>query len=220
MNNKSHQLENLSDRLNYILQITGTKKADLARSIDVKPQIIQFLCSSQTQSSRFTFEIAMALGLNTRWLATGEGEMFVADDPQQLFFKSYKKIPLLTIENLRSIFLHNKPLAEQSIETWLPLKTEDENVFAITMTDSSMEPYIPSGANVFIKRIIDLNISDFSYLFTYLTKFDTFTIREKIEINSKEFLVPKNMELFKEINFDNNVNVIGVVIGCFWSLRS
>ena len=81
MANMNIELINLSSRLNYSLQLTGTKKADLARAIGVKPQVIQFLCSSETQSSRFTFEIATALGLSTRWLATGEGEMFLADDP-------------------------------------------------------------------------------------------------------------------------------------------
>ncbi len=69
-------MKNLSERLNHALAVTNTKKADLARAIGVKPQVIQFLCSSHTQASRFTFELATALGLNTRWLATGEGEMF------------------------------------------------------------------------------------------------------------------------------------------------
>jgi hypothetical protein len=43
----------------HALKLTGTKKADLARAIAVKPQLIQFMCNSKTLSSRFTFEIAM-----------------------------------------------------------------------------------------------------------------------------------------------------------------
>src|SRR5580704_15114140 len=118
-------LENLSDRLNYALSLTATKKADLARSISVKPQIIQFLCTSQTQSSRFTFEIATALGLSTRWLATGEGEMFVEDDPKQQFIKTYKPIPVLNNDNIREVFLYKKSLNHLTIKEWLPLKAED-----------------------------------------------------------------------------------------------
>ncbi|MCB1826949.1 MAG: helix-turn-helix transcriptional regulator, partial [Coxiellaceae bacterium] len=72
-------LDTLSCRLNYALELTGTRKADLARAIDVKPQVIQFLCNSKTKASRFSFEIATALGLSVRWLATGEGAMFLAD---------------------------------------------------------------------------------------------------------------------------------------------
>ncbi|MCX7125382.1 MAG: helix-turn-helix transcriptional regulator, partial [Gammaproteobacteria bacterium] len=80
----------LSDRLQHALEITGMKKADLARAIDVQPQTIQHLCNGNVKSSRFTFELATVLGLNTTWLATGEGTPFLSDDPKNSFFDEYK----------------------------------------------------------------------------------------------------------------------------------
>lgn len=212
-------LKNLSDRLNYVLRLTGTKKADLARSISVKPQIIQFLCNSKTQTSRFTFEIATVLGLNTGWLATGEGAMFIADDPKQQFLKTYKSIPLLRADTIRDAFLYENKLQQEWIQAWFPLKTTDHNTFAIEMNDTSMEPYFPLGSYVFVKKCSKKNLGDHKYIFSYLVKFDTFLVRELISRESEQILAPKNKELFKEIKVTDDVHLLGVITDCFWHIR-
>ena len=219
MNLDTPTLENLSDRLNYALSITTVKKADLARSISVKPQIIQFLCSSKTHSSRFTFEIATALGLNTKWLATGEGEMFVEDDPKQQLIKQYQPIPVLDIYNVREVFLSNKSLQSLTIKEWLPLKYEDGNFFAIEMTDTSMEPIFPVGSQIFLEKCTPDRLSGHKFVFAYLLKFDTFVVRQLVGENSNKILKPTNMELFKEINVTDDVRLLGIVTDCFWRVR-
>lgn len=213
-------LENLSDRINYALSLTATKKADLAKSISVKPQIIQFLCASKTKSSRFTFEIATALGLSTRWLATGEGEMFIENDPKQQFIKTYKPIPVLSNDNIREVFLYKKPLNHLIIKEWLPLKTEEGNFFAIEMTDTSMEPNFPIGSHLFLKICAPEKFSAHKFVFSYLVKFDTFVVRELIENELTKILKPINMELFKEINVTDDINLLAIVTDCFWHVRS
>lgn len=220
MNLETPIFENLSDRLNYALKFTGTKKADLARAISVKPQVIQFLCSSKTLASRFTFEIATVLGLNIRWLATGEGAMFIADDPKQQFLQTYKRIPLLTTANIRDIFLYEKSIDQESIDIWLPLITDNLDTVAIKMLDTSMEPLFPINSNIFIKKCLKENFNAYKYFFAYLVKFDTFVIRELIEVQSEKFLFPKNRELFKEIRVTDEIQLLGVVTDCFWHIRS
>lgn len=218
--NTEPDLSTLTNRLNYILQITGTKKADLARAIDVKPQIIQFLCNSQTKASRFTFEIATALGLNTLWLATGEGAMFIADDLEQQFLKEFKKIPLFTNEALLQSIGKKKPLSDTSIEGFLPLKTTSNRVFAIKMADSSMEPYLPNGAFIFIEETVPYIPKEKDFVFAYLYQFNTFVVRQIGENTSGLILAPKNTELFKEIVITHDTLIIGAVTDCFWNLRS
>lgn len=220
MANMNDKPKNLSNRLNHALLITATKKADLARAIGVKPQVIQFLCNSETQASRFTFEIATALGLSTRWLATGEGEMFVADDPSRQFLKMYARIPLLHGDELRNVCLRGKNLDEVEVNTWLPLKTQQESIFAVKMPDASMEPYIPSNADLFISMSRDISRSEYKYVFVYLAKFDTFVVREVVRSGDQIILAPKNTELFKEIKFDNDVTMLGLVTDCFWHIGS
>lgn len=220
MKTEHETLKTLSSRLNYVIQLTGTKKADLARAINVKPQVIQFLCTSDTKSSRFTFEIATALGLNTRWLATGDGEMFAADDPKKRAFKTYKKIPLLSIFDLQVIFIQNKKLDETSIKKWLPLETESDDYFAISMPDSSMEPRIPAGASIFIRKHDKSLLADIKIVFAYLSKFDTFVVRELTNVNSELLLAPINNLLYKDVKIDNSVQLLGIVTDCYWHIGS
>ena len=220
MNTETPLLENLSDRLNYVLQLTGTKKADLARSIAVKPQIIQFLCSSHTQSSRFTFEIATVMGLNTRWLATGEGAMFIADDPKQQFLKTYKSIPLLRADNIKEAFLYDNQLNLELIQDWFPLKTENQYTFAIEVSDTSMEPCFPMGSYIFIKKCPKQKINEYKYVFVYLVDFDIFIVRELVENDEDQILMPKNKKFFKEIKVSDDISFLGVVTDCFWHIRS
>lgn len=210
-------MKNLSDRLNYALKLTGTKKADLARAISVKPQVIQFLCNSQTQSSRFSFEIATALGLNTRWLATGDGQMFIADDPKVQVLKNYHPIPLLNLKEIKNILLFNKNIDESKIIKWIPLETSENDIVAIEMMDNSMEPIFPYGAFLFIKKI-KFEILECKYVFLYLKKFDTFVVREVEKNNSDVLLVPKNKHLFKKILFSDEVVLLGIVTDCFWHI--
>ena len=93
IDNHNPPLETLSERLCYALEMTGTKKAELSRLLNIKPQIIQFLCNSNTKSSRYTFEIATALKLNVQWLANGQGNMFIKDNFDQQFLSLYQRPP-------------------------------------------------------------------------------------------------------------------------------
>ncbi|MBA2650119.1 MAG: hypothetical protein H0U75_11130 [Legionella sp.] len=220
MNTDTILLLNLSDRLNYALSVTGIKKAELARLISVKPQIIQFLCNSKTRASRFTFEIATVLGLNTKWLATGEGTMFLADDPKNQFLKKYDSIPLLQGDNLKDVFLYNKPANYSSVCEWLPLRNFDSNIYSIEMNDSSMEPYFPLGSFVFIKKCLPEETFKSKYVFSYLTKFDTFVVRRLVEYPNGKFLEPSNKELFNSIKITNDINLLGIITDCFWHIRN
>lgn len=47
------------------MDFKGITQAELAREINVKPAAIQYLLASNARSSRFTFELAYALGVRT-----------------------------------------------------------------------------------------------------------------------------------------------------------
>ncbi len=69
-----------SDRLRYALEQRDVSQSQLARWLGVKPQAIQYLCAGAAQRSRYTSEIAAALGISATWLATGRGRMSSTSD--------------------------------------------------------------------------------------------------------------------------------------------
>ncbi len=214
---KKNKFKTLSDRLLYALEITETRKADLARAIDVQPQTIQHLCYGNVKSSRFTFELATALGLDTTWLATGEGEPFVADEPKNQFFDDYKIIPVLESEQLISLALKNT-FNETTSPERATLKTKESNVFCVTMHDSSMSPSIPKGAKLFFKKPAKKEALG-GIVIAYLPSFDSILIRDYQQKNNSVFLSPKNKTLFREIELPTDAVIFGLAIECQFSIN-
>ncbi len=211
------ELDSLSSRLNYALTHTATKQVELARAIDVKPQIIQFLCNGKTKSSRYVFDIAAALGLNVRWLALGEGEMLLANDPQQQFLKSYSAIPLFDDESLKDVLIYGNEINQRNVKEWLPVNSRHTRTFGMIMRDESMTPHIPMNACLFIQAcsLDDIRLEQFVCL--YLIKFDSFIIRQLTKTDAGLWLNPMNTELYSSIPLNELTNVIGVVTNCYWS---
>lgn len=212
------KLLNLSDRLNYVLELTGTKKADLAKAINVKPQVVHFLSSSATVASRFTFEIASALGLNTRWLATGEGEIFLADDPKYKLLKDYELVPLIDFQALQDL-VSNGGQDPSKIETgrFSLIRCNLTNMFSTQMPDSSMEPIIPKDAEVFFTHYDQTEkINENTLVLAYLPHYRTLVIREVILENDSYFLAPSNLHLFKKLELTTSIKIVALVIECHW----
>lgn len=213
------KLKSLSDRLNHALDLLGTRKVDLARAIDVKPQVIQFLCSSNTQSSRFTFEIAMALGLNSRWLATGEGEMFVADDPKYKIVNEFQRIPVIPSEKLIT-FLRDNHIEDESISTWIAISYHDQNIFAFKIQDASMEPFLPLNSILLIEKIPEsYSPRQNDIVLVFSKKYASIMVRKITSEKNKIVLHPCNVELFKAIEFTSDQVILGLIRECHFKIN-
>lgn len=220
MNRNRKILETLSDRLVYALKCTGMRKADLARAIDVKPQVIQFLCGSNTVSSRFTFEIATALGLNTKWLATGEGEMFLLDDPKIKFLKEYKRIPFFTLEELFNYYKDASfPNTDIVADEHTALKTTNEDMFCLKMLDSSMEPILPVNSTVFFERIKQYNPIKGDIVLAVIPTLHATLVREVCSIDGQLLLTPKNDLLYKSTPLTDTIKIIALATDCHISIK-
>lgn len=217
---KAHpHLITLSDRLSYALELTGTRKADLARAINVKPQVIQFLCSNATKTSRFTFEIATTLKLNTRWLATGEGSMFSEDDQKTALIAGYQHIPLLTIDQVIRTTC-GEIVPEKNILHWELMKAPDANgIHAIKWLDDSMSPIIPKNATVFYRSIhADHHLKHHEIVLAYLPQFNAIVLRMASITNKYIELISPNPE-FGKIDPSVKSKIIGQVIQCHWKTQ-
>lgn len=200
-------MKSLSDRLVHILHITNTKKSTLARAINVQPQTIQHLCQGNVQSSKFTFEIAMVLGVNTLWLATGQGEIFPKKDERQKIFEEYKIITKIELDEI-------KPYIELDSEHKILFKNQANNIFCTEIQDSSMEPIVPIKSHVFFRRdfIDKQTLKDNQLIIAYVQEYDSCIIRAIIHRDNNIYLMPFNMLLFKEILLTDNIVILGDVL--------
>jgi len=198
-------MDNFSQRLQYALEITGTRKVELARKINVKPQVIQFLCNSTTQSSRYTFDIAEALNINVEWLALGKGNVLL--DKSQ---KNTIQAPILDYQNLRDLFLHHKKLSEIVTLNKLPYLTDKKTIFALEMLDSSMHPILQLNSYLFFDSE-DIALKNESIYLIYANKYDSFLVREYLDSPDK-YMAPRNYELFNKTLVNDDMLILGKLI--------
>ncbi len=201
------QLKCLADRLNFSLEITKISKAELARMINVKPQTIQYLCSTKAESSRFTFELAHALGINFEWLAVGKGDIHDIQS-QPLEKKSGEKNPpLFTMDELRNALKNS--LFDRETHT---------DFFQLELQDQSMWPRFSQGTLLIFSRTAPEKNG--SFVLAHLSAIDDIVFREIKELNGKKTLTPFNSSLFKEITLQEPDTILGVLTEARWRIES
>lgn len=194
----------------HALEITKTKKVELARAINVQPQTVQHLCQGNVQSSKFTFEIATVLGINMLWLATGEGEMFIVDTPEQKLRNEYKSVPIISLDQIQPHFDTNN-IGDKSMGHIL-LKTNHLDIMCTLMQDSSMLPIIPKNSQIFFKKVKSDELLFNKIVIAYLKDAEYSIIRTIKNESNTTYLLPQNTQLFKEVILTDNIVIIGQVV--------
>jgi hypothetical protein len=189
------------------------RQAQLAKLINVKPQVINFLCETNTKNSRFTFEIASVLELNPTWLATGQGAMFLNDDPRYKLFKEYEIVQVLDDSTIKSAFQFEK-LPEQKNVMVAPVKTQRENVFGLIIKDVAMSPIFPINSILFFQWDPTYKPKAEDYLVLYSEEYDA-VLRKLVIENDKEILAIINEKFYRPVEFSKKIKIIGTVIATY-----
>jgi phage repressor protein C with HTH and peptisase S24 domain len=198
----------LSHRLRYAMRLYSMSQSELARKIGVKPQVIQYLCTGNIKSSRFTYEIADALNINHSWLAAGEGEMVATAQPQA---ESYK-ICLIDWDKLDDIFEQKKEInLFYEKNNYLLANVENPNsCFALQLNEKSMEPRFDQGTFLIFNTQIEAHENDF--VLAKISRSNTWLFRQFKNINNKKTLAPINKDIFNTIPLEESDKVFAVMV--------
>lgn len=205
-------LINLSKRLKYTLEVLKISQTELARRIDVKPQVIQYLCAGNSEKSKFTLEIAEALNVDFHWLATGKGA------PPEYAIAPKNKIPLLDFIQIREWYIYGKAKNETAIETYVPYEAALHNqYFAVMMNDRAMAPRFDLNTIIIIDPLIQTT-DDISpaYVLVYLAEEDFIVFRQIVNRENKRWLAAINKSLHKDILFKSEDKILGICKEARW----
>lgn len=198
----------LSYRLRYAMRLLSISQSDLARKINVKPQIIQYLCNRNIKSSRFSFEIADALDVNYTWLASGYGEM-MSSASENLHIETHK-VCCIEWEKLNKYFENNEKFLADNSEYIFVNQVNHKNCFAVNLKDNSLEPRIEQGTTLIFDKSLTPGNDDF--VIVKLAKSNTWVVRQlKIE-RVKNLLTPINNHIFKNIFMEDNDIIYAVMV--------
>ncbi|WP_119343703.1 helix-turn-helix domain-containing protein [Facilibium subflavum] len=197
------KLLTLADRLNYIIEKLNIRMVDLAAAANTTPQNINFIRKNNVKSSKFTFDIANALGVNPEWLATGEGAIFIADKPEEVFLTNHALVPILSHNEIINTYIHHKSL--ESVEQYAAFAKNLNIAFAIMQPDASMAPEIPAYSMVGITEVTSAPIEGQIYLI-YHDEIKALMLRRY----QGSHFISNQPNFYKEIKMKNKVFIIGI----------
>ena len=202
----------LSHRLKLCLKLYSISQSELARLINVKPQIIQYLCTKNVKSSRFTFELADALGVDDTWLSAGEGAIRQPIDNKN----EEHKIPLFSWDKLDQI-TNNDTIKNHYGEYILSSINAKGRIIATKIDDTSMEPRFEKGTTIIVNLDEVRRHGDF--VLVKLAQTNTWVFRELMFNKQRIELFPINNSIFKEIIVQPEDKITGILIQAIYDVK-
>lgn len=152
-------METVKDRLLRFLRAEGISNSKFARDMGVSVAYLGSMRKSMPET-KVAKLMEVYPNLNRDWLLYGEGEMYRHASREQNttpwaseFLKGYV-VPLLPVEAFAGTLQEwSEGVREEDCQMVLaPIKGSD---MAIDVTGDSMEPHIPNGSRIYIRKIKD-----------------------------------------------------------------
>jgi len=187
--NKQTHLKEFSDRLNLALDHLGIPPLNHGRTKTVAEMFLvsqagagKWINGVALPSAKKREELSQRLGVNTKWLESGHGEMFRSS---KLSISPLREIPILTIseaenyEKILSNFIGQKTFVDIEL---------GKNGFVIISQSDAMAPRFPKGS--FLVFDPDCEIRDGDYVLVKTKSFSVPLFRQFINSSAGSFLLP------------------------------
>ncbi len=205
MNEK--ELETFSSRLTFALNKLRVTQSALARKINVNRQAIQYLCTSKNSSTKFSHNIADALGINIDWLLNGSGPMMFSPEIKQ------KIAPILLKSQIQD-WLKNELSIEDSQEKTTVNEIFSDLAFALKLTDNSMSPRFESNTIIVIEPLAEIIAPCF--VLVHIKIMGDIIFRQLLNENNSLILSAYNEVGYKNIELSSEDVVLGRMLEAKW----
>lgn len=207
-------MKTLSERLNHVLKLTGVTQSELACRIGIKQQSISQICSGKSARSRFTMQIAEALGVNAQWLATGAGRISVEGGNVESGPDVEASIPLINWVQALDWAEIAEGFALNDAEEWREVYGKlNKGCFALRVRGDCMENSggkisIPEGAVIVVEP--GAPFTSGSLVIAKLDDAKEAIFKQLVIDGEQKYLKPLNPQ-YPAIPVSGNFNIIGVV---------
>lgn len=199
-------LETFSARLSFALNKLKMTQATLAKKINVNRQVIQYLCNSKNGASKFSYDIADALGISIDWLLSGTGSM-MSEIKQKI-------VPILLKDQIR-LWLKNELNEGAITEKTSVHENFSDLAFAFRLDDQAMFPRFDSNTIVVIEPLAEITAPCF--VLVELKKTSDIIFRQLLKENNGLILSVYNEISYKSIRLSEEDLILGRMLEAKWS---
>lgn len=202
-------MSTLAERLQTLLESTGTSKTELAKAVGVKQPSINDLCSGKSQGMRAATAIKIAdfFKVNYLWLVTGEGPKALANVEDGPGIKQF--VPLISWVQAGTFTGIEWP---DDAELYPTPRHMSDGSYALRVRGESMLPKFAEGDIIFVDP--SREVLSNSYVIAVTGNNET-TFKQYISDGELQYLRPLNKDWPGPavIPITSDTHIIGVVIG-------
>ncbi len=187
--------------------MVGMSQIDLAKCAEVSQSAISNLEMRGSQSSQHTQTLADCLGVNIRWLATGEGEPRSTEEVDHVVIS----VPVLSWVQAGAW----AEMQDETFDDWMPYavkrKDKGKKMFALKVSGISMEPDFKDGDTILVDPEKDADNGD--YVVVRLKNENAATFKKLLVEGDQKFLKAMNPIWEPQLQkINGEADLIGVVI--------
>jgi len=155
------------ERLRYLLQVSHRTQAQFARLINIDPSSMsKVLAGKMSVTEPFINRVVVNLGVSKDWLLHGSGTPFAKDEALRTISASEpvaihrapKGAPVYDVDATAGIRPLGMQFTDDNIIGYIDMPGLDPANPVIRVSGDSMQPAIPDGALISIRRINDPSI--------------------------------------------------------------
>jgi len=198
------------ERLKSALKSAGMSQAELARQAGISQQSVQYLCAGKGRGSIHSDKFANILGVNTRWLSSGEGPREpdnIAPGPE-----IQGRVPLISWVQAGEFCEAIDLFQPGDADDWIPCPTQhSDSSFALKVQGASMEPKFTEGELIIVDPMKSPNSG--SYVIAQKTGDKSVTFKQLMTDGGQHYLKALNPEWPNRIiKMDEEWHICGVII--------
>lgn len=178
----------LGNRLKTTREQAKLSQRALSKRSGLSQQLISKLETGGVDSTTEIFPLAEALGVDPRWLATGQGEMHPKLDKAQEFSAFVPLISWVTAGNWREFA---EAAAPEDEPHRVPVtRRVGANAYALRINGDSMEPVFPNGGIIIVDPDVQPNPGN--YVVVRLEESQQATFKQLVVDGGEQYLKPLN----------------------------
>lgn len=201
----------LCERINALIRKHGISQSELAEQTGISKQVISAICKGKIKHSKGLHAIARYFGADYHWLIGAEEKSRESKEDDVLILDKFKRIPLLTNENLQKEMIIDGKLSLKNIAAQYEISNDPEYefLFYLMSTNNSLKCRFGDHCPLVFHTNLEPISGDF--VIAYLANKDLFIYRELELKNGKKHLIPIDKDLYKPVILKENDLIVAVL---------
>ncbi len=207
---KLEDLNSLSKRLKYVIEMHGIKQSHLANKLGISPSGLHYILNQDDIPSKNTEKnvekIADLLKVNPKWLKTGSGQIYSLEEKP-----NFQMIPVYYPDQIKLYFQKKDSSILQTQHECHVIGNYQGELFGLFVTDTALSPKFELGDRLILEKTNAFKNGEI--VLAYLADSQNLVLRIAMQNESDIFLTDFT-QTKRQLNSNQGDFIVGRYLEC------